>query len=314
MSTGTYPFVRHDAQIAVGKETDHGVAVTPDRTLGKIVEAGDMPDPEVEWQEERNIDNRGRELSNKEPGRNTYDGGSLIVLPVDAYPFEVFLGQDAGANGADPNVIEVANDPLPRTLTVEATYYGAGTDADFVRTFAGNAVNTGTVSVDNESRLQISLDFQAQGVEVGTSPTGTVTEATGDVFMFHDADSFLSLHGTDYARVTDFEWELSNNLNPRYYIQPNDPEDPYEVHYGNAGHAITATVEPSDASLFQSLVDRDDAGDASISFTNAAGDTVAFEFRNVGLTTAPHSFPDEGVPEVGVELVPDRGWVEYTSA
>lgn len=309
-TTGTYPFVRHDAQIAVGKETDHGVPVTPDRTLGKIVEAGDMPDPEVEWQEERNIDNRGRELSNKEPGRNTYDGGSLTVLPVDEYPFEILLGQDADAS----DVIEVANDPLPRTMTVEATYYGNGTDDDFVRTFAGNAVNTGTVSVDNESRLQIEFDFQAQGVTTGTSPTDiSGNEATGDVFMFHDADSYLSFHGTDYARVTDFEWELSNNLNPRWYIQPNDAEDPYEVHYGNAGHSISATIEPVDDTLYQELIGRDDAGDASISFTKPDGDTIAFEYRNVGLTTAPYSYPDEGVPEVGVELVPDRGWVEYTT-
>lgn len=317
MSTsGSYPLIRHDAQIAVGKETDHGTAVTPDRTLGKIVDAGDMPDPEVEWQEERNIDNRGRELSGKEPGRNTYDGGSLSVLPVDRYPFEVLFGQDGDDSAtAGTYVVEVANDPLPRTMTVEAAYFGHDTDDDFVRTFAGNAVDTGTIQVDNESRLQVDLDFQAQGVTTGTSATDiSGSEATGSVFMFHDADSFLTLNGTDYARVTDFEWELSNNLSPRWYIQPNDPEDPYEVHYGNAGHAITVTVEPTDDSLYADLIGRDDAGDASISFTNADGDTLAFEFRSVGLESSPYPFPDEGVPEVSASLIPDRGWVEYTPA
>lgn len=317
MSTsGSYPLVRHDAQIAVGKESDHGTAVTPDRTLGKIVDSGDMPDPEVEWQEERNIDNQGRELSGKEPGRNTYDGGSLSVLPVDSYPFEILFGQDGDDTDTTGTfVIEVANDPIPRTMTVEATYYGHDTDDDFVRTFAGNAVDSGTIQVDNESQLMVDLEFLAQGVTTGSSPTDVSgSTADGPVWLFHDASSAFSLHGTDYARITNFEWELSNNLDPRWYIQPNSPEDPYEVHYGNAGHALTAEATPVDDSLFQELIGRDDAGQASIGFTNTNGDELRFEFRGVGLEEAPHAFPDEGTPDVSVAMIPDRGWVEYIPA
>jgi len=103
------PYVRHDAQIGVGLETEHGTPVAVDRTLGKVVEAADMPDPTVEWQEERSINGRNRELTGKEAGRNTYDGGSLTVLPVDEFPFEYVLGNDADGDG----VIEVSNAPLP---------------------------------------------------------------------------------------------------------------------------------------------------------------------------------------------------------
>jgi len=306
-TTGTYPLVRHDAQIAVGLEDDHGVAVTPTRRFGEVTDAGDMPDPEVEWQEDRDISNRGREISGKEPGRNTYDGGSLTVEPVDAFPFEFLFGQEADANG----VIEVSNNPLPKTATVEATYFGAGGDADFVRTFVGNAVDSGTINVNNESQLEVDLSFQAQGVTTGTTPTTGIPEPDTDPWLFHDADSYLTLHGTEYARVTDFSWELSNNLDPRYYIQPNDPEDPYEIHYGNAGHAITVDVTPVDGSLFQSLIGRDDAGNASISFTNPAGASLSFDFERVGIESAPYSFPDEGSPDVSVSLLPDRGYITY---
>lgn len=304
-TTGDYPFVRHDAQIVVGREDEHGEQVTPDRTLGKITEAGDMPDPEVEWQEERTISNRGRELSGKQAGRNTYDGGSLTVLPVDEFPFEFLLGSEL--TGGE---IKVANNPLPTTLTVEATYFGAGADDDFVRTFVGNAPDSGTISVDNESRLTIDLDFQAQGVDTGTSPTD-VSEATGEVFMFHDAKSHFTFHGTEYARVTDFEWELSNDLDPRWYIQPNDPEDPFEVHYGNAAHAISVDVVPVDDSLFDELIGRDDSGDASIAFETPGNKRLDFKFENVGTESAPHSIPDEGSPEVTLSLIPDTGYVEY---
>jgi len=34
-------------------------------------------------------------------------------------------------------------------------------------------------------------------------------------------------------------------------------------------------------------------------------------FEEVGTEEAPHSFPDEGTPEVGLSLVPNRGYIEY---
>jgi len=262
MSANEYPFARQNAQIAVGRETAHGEPVAVDRTLGKIVEAGDMPDPSVEWLEERTINaEKNRELTGKEPGQNTYDGGSLTVLPVDEFPFEFLLG-----NEADGGIIEVSNDPLPTTLTVEAAYIGGGSQDDFVRTFAGNAPDSGTIGVDNESQLTVDLDFQAQGVTTGTSPT-SVPETTGSPWLFHDANANLTLSGTEYARVTDFEWELSNALDPRHYIQADSAEDPYETHYGNAEHSISVTVVPSDDSLFDEVIGRDDSGDATIGFT-----------------------------------------------
>lgn len=313
MSTsGEFPFTRGNTQLAVAKEDSHGTEqtdATAFETLGKIVDAGDMPDPEVDWLEEYLIDGSGRQLSGKEPGQNTYDGGSLTVLPVDAYPFEFLFGNDL--NGS--NEVRVSSQPLPQTLTVEATQYGAGTDDDFVRTFVGNAPDAGTIEVDNESRLSLELDFLAQGVKTGTSPTADVSEPAASPFLFHDADSFLSIHGTDYARVTDFSWELSNNLDPRYYIQPNNPEDPYEVHYGNAGHTIEATVVPVDDGLYQEVLGRDDAGNASISFTRPDGASLSFNFGNVGVQSSPYPLPDEGAAETTVSLIPDTGYISYTA-
>jgi len=311
MSTsGDYPLVRHDSQIVIGREADHGVEANPDTVLGKIVDSGDMPDPEVDWQEERTISARERQLSGKEPGQNTYDGGSLTVLPVDETPFEFLLGEQLGDTNADQ--IRVASKPLPDTFTVEAAYYGHGTDDDFVRTFVGNAIDTGTIQVDSESRLSVDMDFLAQSVSPGTAPTAVAdAPATGDVFMFYDNDSFFSLNGTNYARVTDFEWELSNNLDPRYYIQPNNAEDPYETHYGNAGHALTATVVPVDDSLFQEVIGRDDSGNASIAFETPGNKRLEFQFENVGTSSAPYSFPDEGSAEVTVNMTPDVGYVVF---
>jgi hypothetical protein len=299
------PFTRHNAQIAVGFESDHGVSVTPDTTLGKIVDAGDMPDPTVEWQEERTIGAESRELSGKEPGQNAYDGGSLTVIPVDLTPFEFLFGQDESSGK-----IEVDNAALPRTMTVEATYYGTGgSQSDFVRTFVGNAPDAGTISVDNESRLTVDLDFIAQGVTTGSSPTD-VSAASGSPWLFHDAQSNLSLAGTSYARVTDFEWELSNNVNPRHYIHDGDAQDPFEIPFGNADHEVSATITPSDDQLYQDLIGRDDAGTASIAFERE-NQKLTFTFDKIGFTEAGHPMADEGSPEVGITIVPDTGYIEW---
>lgn len=313
MTTGTYPFVRHDAQLAFALEDDHGDENTTEadfRSFGKIVEAGEMPDPEIDWQENRSIDASGRELSGKEPGQNVYDGGSLTVIPVDEFPFEFLLGEQVGATTTGE--IHVSAAPLPMTATVQATYFGHGEDDDFVRTFVGNAPQSGTIQVTNEDELAIDFDFQAQGVSTGATPF-SIDAPDENPWLFLDAESALTIHGTTYARVVDFSWELTNELDPRYYIQPTNPEDPFEIHYGNAAHAITAEIVPVDDSLFEDLLGRDDSGGASIAFERPDGAKLDFQFQNVGIESAPHDYPDEGAPEVTVALIPDSGHIAYTA-
>jgi hypothetical protein len=304
------PFVRHDAQIAVGKESTQGSTVTNAadfRTFGKISDAADLPDPEVDWQETRAIAGNSRELTSKTAGQNTYDGGSITVLPVDAFPFEYLFGSEKDSTTGK---IPVSSTALPDTLTVEATYRGG---TDFVRTFSGVAPSSGTISVDNESRLTIDFDLQALGVETSTSPVADVSTPGTDPWLYHDASSNLSYAGTTYARVTDFEWDLSNNLDARYYIQSTSGEDPFEVHYGNAGHDITFDVVPTDDSLYSELLGRSDGGTGTITFERPDGAKLEFTFENAGITDAPVSFPDEGSPDQSVSDVPDTGYVTYTA-
>lgn len=322
---GNDPFVRHDSQIVVGDETTQGTTVTPTRTPGKIDGETDMPDPSVEWQEERSIAaGAQREITGKEPGRNVYEGGTLPLIPYDGFPIAWLLGADsvtadtglsaAGAQEADTGTtlheITVANDPLAVTKTVEATYFGNGGGSDFVRTFAGVAPPTGTISVDNESQLRTELDLMALGVTTGTSPTTGISEDTRSPWLFHDAESDLSIGGTTYARVTNFEWEVTTNLDPRWYIQSSSPEDPFELLWQNLEHSISVSVVPDDKSLFDEVVGRDDSGDANIQFHEPdADERLRFEFTNVGTEEAPHGFPEEGTPEVSLSLIPDSAKV-----
>lgn len=323
---GNDPLVRHDSQIVVGSESTQGTTVTPDREPGKIDGETDMPDPSVEWQEERSIAvGASRELSGKEPGRNVYEGGTLPLIPFDGMPIAWLLGADsvqtdtglssAGAEEADTgttlHTITVLNAALAATKTVEATYFGHGGGSDFVRTFAGCAPPTGTISVDNESQLRTELDLMALGVTTGTSPTTGISGDTRNPWLFDDAESDLSIGGTSYARVTNFEWEVTTNLDPKYYIESTSAPDPFELLNQNIEHSINVSVIPDDQSLFDEVTGRDDSGDANIQFHEPTADErLRFEFTNVGTEEAPHSFPEEGSPEVGLSLIPDSATVK----
>jgi len=60
------------------------------------------------------------------------------------------------------------------------------------------------------------------------------------------------------------------------------------------------------------LIGRDDSGSASIAFEKPNGARLEFEYDEVGTAEAPHAFPDEGSPEVGLSLTPNAGRVVYT--
>lgn len=322
------PFVRHDTQITVGVETDQGTPVAPTRGFGKVGDATDLPDPTVDWLEERSITGGAeRELTGKYAGQNTYDGGSIPIVPVDGFPVALAFGNDTvtpdtnldasgsevADNGTTLHTIDVLNNAIPPTVTVEAAMFGRGTGSDFVRTFEGAAPPSVSIEVDNESRLSTDLDLVAMGVGEGDSPTTGISEDTRDPWIFDDVESDLSINGRTYARITDFTHELTTNVDPRHYIASTSGRDPFEILYANAEHETTVTVTPVDDQLFVDLLAADDAGDATIQFKKpSTGEVFRFEAASVGIQDAPHAIPDDGAVEVDVTLIPDTAQVKVT--
>lgn len=306
------PYVRHDSQIVLGVEDAQGTTVSPDRTFGKVSGDTDLPDPEVDWLEERSISaGSSRELTGKYAGQNAYDGGSVSVVPVDGFPLAFAFGSDeVGVDTVSGNgtvhTIEILNGARPPTATVEATFFGRGNGDDFVRTFGGVAAGSVTLTVDNESRLSTDLDLMALGVETGTTPTTSVSKDTRDPWVFDDVDSSLSLFGSTYARVTEFEHELTTNAEARYYLNAGTGADPFEHLYANAEHSLTATVTVTDDDLYDELIGRDDAGDATFKFRKpSTGEVLKYEAGGIGIAEAPHPIPEEGANEVDLSIVPN---------
>lgn len=321
------PYVRHDSQIAVAVESDQGTAETVSRCLGKVDGDTDLPDPSIDWLEERNLcGGSSRELSGKYAGQRTFDGGSIPIVPVDGFPLALAFGNDTvtadtnldgsgsevSETGTTLHTIDVLDGAIPPTMTVEAALYGRGTGSDFVRTFTGAAPPSVSISVDNESRLSTDIDLLAMGVTEGDSPT-SVSADTRDPWVFNDVESDLSLNGNSYARVTEFEHEHTTNVDPRHYLNSTSARDPFEVLYANAEHETSVTVTATDDQLFKDLLSADDAGDASIQFNKPSTDErLRFEATNIGIEEAPHSIPEEGAVDVDLTLIPDSVTVKVT--
>jgi len=317
------PFKSKSTQLVVGHESSQNSTVAPDRVPGLVADAASLPDPEVDYLEDRVIGG-DRELFDKRAGRRTYEAGSITVRPQDAWPFAYMFGSeqvnadtdiDGGSStGTDTHVFTPLMDDLPPTFTTEAVYYAPTSSSanDFVRTFGGCAVASGEISMDNENQLEVDMDLYAMSVSPGSSPTTGVTVPDREKWIFSDAKSNLSLFGTTFARVTDFSVSMDNGLESQYYIESSNAPNPFELLYNIIEYQLDATIAVDDNTLYQQLVNETDTKfEASIEFERPNGDSLRITATGCSIESAPHDIPeDDQVIEVDVSIVPEGLKVE----
>lgn len=317
------PFKSKSTQLVVGHESSQNSTVEPARVPGLVADAASLPDPEVDYLEDRVIGG-DRELFDKRAGRRTYEAGSITVRPQDAWPFAYMFGSEqvnadtdidgTSETGVDTHVFTPLMDDLPPTFTTEAVYYAptSSSASDFVRTFGGCAVASGEISMDNENQLEVDMDLYAMSVSPGTSPTTGVTVPDREKWIFSDAKSNLSLFGTTFARVTDFSVSMDNGLESQYYIESSNAPNPFELLYNIIEYQLDATIAVDDNTLYQQLVNETDTKfEASIEFERPNGDSLRITATGCSIESAPHDIPeDDQVIEVDVSIVPEGLKVE----
>lgn len=315
---GNDPYKGHDSQIAVGIESTQGTAVAPSQHFAKLDEQTSHTDPSINWYEERLIGG-DREMSGKQPGQRVYEGGSYPVKMIDGVPLallfggETFAAADTTAGTPPTHTFTPKMDGIPPTATVEATQYGRGGGADFVRTFEGVAATSGELSTDNDSRLTCSLTTVSLGVSTGTTPTSVGGVPDVDPWLFSDISSNFSFAGTQFARLEDFSLNVDNQMTTKHYIESSSSPDPFEVLYGNVAYDLTATITVDDATLYNELVGPTGGGVAvNLAFTRSNGDTLTIDATGVNLTEANYPTPrgDEETITVEGALLPESVTVE----
>jgi len=102
--------------------------------------------------------------------------------------------------------------------------------ANLKRTYYGCRVNTLNISGSVDDPVQISVDWLAQRVEVGTGEASAVTELTEDPFVFYDGYVYSTsgtvdgettqadLKNNTLCQVLNFDFNINNNCEAGWYI------------------------------------------------------------------------------------------------
>jgi len=318
---GNAPYKPEQATLSVAPESSQASTVTTGsefRSYGLVQEATSLPDPSIQWIEERVIGG-DRRIFQKIDGQRAYEGGSIPVVPYDGAPLAYLFGTETvnadtdvegnSETGTDTHVLTINSADLPPTQTIEASYEGFDSGQDnFVRTFSGCAVNSGEISMNNESELQVSLDYIAMDVDTGSTITSTtLSPSDRDPWIFADTSADLTMFGTSFARVEQFSFSLTNNLEQGRYIQADDPENPFELTYASAEIEMSATITVDDDTLYQELIGPTEGGfEGEIEFEKPSGEVLRITAKDCNFAEAPHEIPgDDSTIQVDVTIIPE---------
>jgi hypothetical protein len=296
-TSDTFPYQSGATQILFGEETTQGSAATPDTNL-LVEDEAELPDPENDWIEQRPI-GTGRTIDSKDQGRQTFEGATIPITVTGIDPFYWLLGSKSTTNNVTTVTPAASDDPsnakLPPSQTIEATLYNPPDSNTSVRTFTGGVPDSGSIQIANDDRVIVELDYTALDMSLGSSPT-SVSLTTDEKWIFADTTPTgeLNAFGTDFARVTDFQIDVNNNLQTGEYIR--NSRKPKELAYGNAEIEASFTINPTDDTLLDKVLNGAEA-DADIVLDNGSK-KLTVTAKNLGLESAPHSIPMEDKVEV----------------
>jgi hypothetical protein len=307
-----HPYKAERSELLVGTESAQKEAAAPTRYPGFAKDEQEPPDLEVDWIEGR-YTGAGRTPHQHYEGPHSFEG-SLNVVPYDGWPVAWLLGAEA-TSGSDPTTHTITpkgaaggDGAAPPTVTVEANYLSGPGGTDFSRGIVGVAPDSGTIQQNNEEELTVDMDVVGLGLTADTvdgsrTPTTGVSLPDRQPWTFKKASSNLSLFGTTFARMEDFQLDVENNLSPETYIEDSEAPEPYELLYGDATLSWTVDLAITDSSLYTELADATEGGfTATIAFTKETNETLTITSNNTYIESAPHPLPEEGKAVSSVEL------------
>lgn len=125
------------------------------------------------------------------------------------------------------------SDAFPSFTLEVADSEDAGTDAataNLKRKFRGCKVNSATITGSVDEPIKVSVDWQAQTVEMSTAAATSVTQYTQDPFVFYQGAVYLTSGGirgtqamvnlasSEICEVNSFTVGINNNLEAVWYI------------------------------------------------------------------------------------------------
>ena len=234
--------------------------------------------------------------------------------------------------------------------TMQATDYSGADKATFLtRRYLGGKVGRQTISCSEGETLRLSWDEvvfkdwrhnQATYTDALSAAhnqnkyDANVAEVTPDypsTEPYFFSYGVCSFYGFVFARIKQFRLEISNNLEPKYYVSSTAGagQIPYEVREGRREYRIGATVDLGDeavATKMAILSELDAQGvypttasgikgfDISLVFTRGSNDTITFtlppsaaaiggDTQGCLLASAPHNISPEAHTAVDLDII-----------
>lgn len=189
-----------------------------------------------------------RDYNNIVPGKFEVSGSFEYFLQGGAF-LRMAIGEDSGSTSTTDSgprfhtgaasyvhVLGSAASPMADTFpsfTMEFTDEedtGAVGTKNLKRTYNGCRINSLTISGTVDEPLSVSGDWIAQGVTPSTAAATSVTDSTDDPFVFYQGavyatsavpaydTAITATTHTQIAEVNTFDFTVSNNLEPIWYI------------------------------------------------------------------------------------------------
>lgn len=260
--------------------------------------------------------------------RKISSGGGTNTLTLD---FPLQYAHDNAANCKEvgstyTHTISEASTLL--SFTMQHEMFDSTNTSELIRRYSGGKVGRASFAATEGEQLRVSLDdmmFCSYKVDGGAGmATASLTYPTTQPMIF--SYGALTLWGTEFARLKSINIDVTNNLEPKYYLTDDATAYfPYELREGRREYRIRATIDITDSTLFDemvkygvnhgSTVDGLFKGfDMSMLFTRDTGDTITFtlppssagasgDSQGCFIKSAPHNIVTEAQVPVDVEII-----------
>lgn len=227
--------------VVVGKETTYGTKASAFKSIGIMEEFSVEESNNTDVA--RSIGRRGAH-SLRQGGISTEFSMSLRVQNPE--PFLMGLGKvvTTGASAPYTHTISLAQaSDVPPSFTIQANDNGIGKAENLL----GAKVDSMTLSASAQEALMVELEGLAQKSVAEPSPTAVALDLSTPYFTFFEGT--LKVDGVAYPAVTEFEIEVSNNLESRFTL--NGDKYPARIEEGGTDIEGSLTADLIDDVLIQ---------------------------------------------------------------